>query len=165
MIWPNQRVKIIHSASVGFLCIPDSQRDWIFHLHTRLFSNVTHTSLKQHCHSLLASSIFPFWRFLFCEVHKYIYIYIYIKKGEGNILVIFSHQGRKQQSRVLFCWQKYWVAFLCGESTLIAFWYRYIRITKHNSKLLAITNYVASLNNTRSLFTLPGTLKMKCLFS
>lgn len=57
MIWSDQRVRIIHS--VGLFCIPDLQRDWIFHLHTRLLSNVTHTSLKQHCHSLLASSIFP----------------------------------------------------------------------------------------------------------
>lgn len=66
MIWSDQRVRIIHSASVGLFCIPDSQCDWIFHLHTRLLYNVTHTPLKQHCHSLLASSIFPYWHFLFC---------------------------------------------------------------------------------------------------
>lgn len=66
MIWSDQRVRIIHSASVGLFCIPDSQCDWIFHLHTRLLSNVTHTPLKQHCHSLLASSIFPYWHSLFC---------------------------------------------------------------------------------------------------
>lgn len=71
MIWPHQRAKIIHCASVGLFCIPDSQRDWIFHLHARLFSNVTHTSLKQHRHRPLASSIFPFWRFLFCREHEH----------------------------------------------------------------------------------------------
>lgn len=119
MIWPHQSLKIIHSASVGLFCIPDSQCDWIFHLHTRLFS-YAHASLTQHCHSPSASSIFPFWHFLFCLEYKY----EKEKQQEHFLLVISSHQGRKQQSRVLLCCQKYWVAFLCWESTVIAFWYR-----------------------------------------
>lgn len=66
MIWPHQGARVIHSTSVGLFCIPYSQLDWIFHLHARLLPNVTHTSLKQHCHSLLASSVFPYSHLLFC---------------------------------------------------------------------------------------------------
>lgn len=94
MIWPDQRVRIIHSASVRLFCIRDSQHDWIFHLHTRLLSNVTHTSLKQHCHRLLASSILPVRHFSFLsragvwEKEK--------KNKAGNILLVIScQQGRK----------------------------------------------------------------------
>lgn len=60
------RSKNFHLVSVGLFCIPDSQHDWIFHLHTRLLSNFTRTTLKRHCHSLLASSIFHYWHLLFC---------------------------------------------------------------------------------------------------
>ena len=59
----DQRVEIIHFPSVGLLCIPDLQPDWISHPLAHLFANVTLTSLTLRCHSLLAGSLFPIGRF------------------------------------------------------------------------------------------------------
>ena len=120
MICSDQRVSIIHPASVGLFCIPDSQPDWIFHLHTRLLSNVTHTSLKQHCHSPLASSIFPYWHFLVCLEQE-----CEGKTSKWILFLLFS-ASRRENSKEGFCFvdrNRDW-PFLCREPTVIAFWYR-----------------------------------------
>lgn len=105
MIWPHQRLRIIHSAPVGLFCIPDSQRDWIFHLHTRLLSNVTHTILKQHCHTLLASSVFPHCHFLLRLEQRFEEKKKKEKKTEKKIKTIFLwfSASSKESGKAGFC--------------------------------------------------------------
>lgn len=146
---------VLHTRFTAWLDFPPT------HTHTCLLSNATHTSLKKHCHRLLASSIFPFWHFLLsCLEHE-----SQQQRSKGTFSLLFSAiRGENNKAGFLFYWQTYWVASLCRESTVRAVWYRYSRITELHSKLLAIINYVASLNNTRGVFALLGALKMKCLF-
>lgn len=109
--WDDQRVAIIHSPSVGLFCIPDLQPDWISHPHTHLCANVTLTSLKRRCHSLLASSLFPICHFFFRleQENK-------MTQLRGWILRIISTTGIEDNSGLFPAGEMSNVAFGCKSS-------------------------------------------------
>lgn len=115
----DQRIWMNHSVVCGPLA-PGRVTAWLdFPLSGAILCNVTDTSLKQHCHSLLSGSIFSYWHFPVGEEQR---AYQRNETSEGILPLLFPASMKGRQKKLH--WQKYEAAFLCRELAVTAFWYR-----------------------------------------
>lgn len=94
----DQRIWMNHSVVCGPLT-PGRVTAWLdFPLSGAILCNVTDTSLKQHCHTLLSGSVFSYWHFTVCKEKS-----AYQKKWDkvGNIPSLFS-SSRKAEKMYFF---------------------------------------------------------------
>lgn len=101
----DQRIWMNHSGVDGPLA-PGRGTAWLdFPLSGAILCNVTDTSLKQHCHSLLSGSIFFCCHFPVGEEQGAI---PKTWDKRGNILLVISSQQEQQKKKsFLLPWQKY----------------------------------------------------------
>lgn len=109
----DQRIWMNHSVVCGPLA-PGRVTAWLDFPHSAAIPcNVTDTSLKQHCHSLLSGSIFSYWHFP-------------VSKEQGAYQKHQTGEGRIQSARkTMLHWQKYKADSLCRESNVTWFWFRW----------------------------------------